>query len=196
MHAWTRTIILTIAAAAFLSLAGCTGAMSIWGINVPIPGDDDDDDDDAPNLDFSHYDGTELINLDWSQEALEQGHFNCVEIFDAFGDNTTLDDGNLCPDCDEVWTITLVRDDEDMECVSQGTGLQIEETYVRKIGIEWIDSVNFRFYRNRQDSDMALDQHGIGAIDGVEFSWSGVDGWSEPYTERGFTLWFSGEGEF
>jgi len=181
-----------------LSLTGCTGALSIWGVNVPLPGqgNGDDDDDDAPNLDFTQYEGTELINLDWTQQAEGDGHADCHERFDAFGGNSTIDDQNLCPTCDEIWALTLAAEDPEMPCLNQGSGLQVAPNYIRRVGIEFTSDIDFRYWRNRGDSDNALEAHGIGAFQGVEFTWSGVDGFSEEYAEAGFTLFFSGEGEF
>lgn len=193
---WIRSLTLISLAAASLLLAGCTGALSIWGVNVPLPGDDDDDDSSPPDLDFGSYDGSEWISIDWSQQMEEQGRTDCSELFDAFGTQTTIDDGNLCPECDEVWTITLVADDDDMACLSGGTGLQVEDTYVRKVGIEFLDVIDFRYYRNRGNENEPLDQHGIGAMDGVHYTWSGLDGFVEEYPQVGFDLYFKGEGDF
>ena len=191
-----RTLPFILLTAASLLLAGCTGSMSIWGVNVPLPGDDDDDDSGPPQLDYSSYDGSEWIAIDWSQQMEEQGRTDCSELFDAFGTNTTLDDGNLCDDCDEVWTITLVADDDDLPCVSGGTGLQVEDTYVRKVGIKFHDDIDFDYYRNRGNENEVLTQHGIGALDGVDYTWSGLDGYVEEYPQSGFDLYFKGEGSF
>ena len=190
-----RPLSLLLLAVALL-LSGCTGTMSIWGVNVLLPGDDDDDDSGPPQLDFSSYDGTEWIAIDWSQQMEEQGRTDCSEMFDAFGTNTTVDDSNLCDACDEVWTITLVADDNDLPCLSGGTGLQVEETYVRKVGIEFLNDIDFDYYRNRGDADLPLEQHGIGAFLGVEYTWSGLNGFVEEYPQAGFDLYFEGEGSF
>ncbi len=189
---------LSIAVLAVL-LTGCTGTLDIWGVNVPLPGqgNGDDDDDGAANLDFTQYDGTELINLDWTQQAEGEGHFDCFEAFDTFGDNSLIDDGNLCPTCDEIWAVTLVAQDPTMPCLNQGSGLQVDPTYIRRVGIEFTSDIGFAYHRNRGDSDNnALTAHGIGAFQGVEFTWSGIDDYAEEYAEAGFTLFFSGEGEF
>ena len=196
---WIRSFSLVAVAAASLLLAGCTGMLSIWGVNVPLPdGPGDDDDSGPPQLDFSSYDGSEWIAIDWSQQMEEQGRTDCSELFDAFGTNTTVDDSNLCPVqvCDEVWTITLVAADDELSCLRGGTGLQVEETYVRKVGIDFDGSIDFDYYRNRGDADTALTQHGIGAMDGVEYTWSGLDGFVEEYPQAGFDLYFKGEGSF
>ncbi len=184
--------------AAFVALLpGCTGTLNIWTVNVdPLGGSGDDDDDDRdPQLDFSNYDGTEYINIDWDQEQAPAGVEDCAEEYEAFGANTTLDDSNLCPLCDHIWAVTLVAADPDLECLD-GTGLQARETYIRRVGIEFIDDITFRYWRNRGDSDLALDPHGIGAFNGVEFTWSGIDEYAEEYPDAGITLFFSGEGEF
>lgn len=177
---------------------GCTGSLNIWGVNVPLPGqgEGDDDDDGAANLDFTQYNGTELINLDWTQQAEGEGHFDCFEPFDAFGGNSTIDDQNLCPTCDEIWALTMVAQDAEMPCLTQGSGLQVEPTYIRRVGIEFTSDIAFRYHRNRGDADNVLEPHGIGAFQGVEFTWSGIDDYAEEYAEAGFTLFFSGEGEF
>ena len=41
---WIRSFSIIVLALAPL-LAGCTGSLSIWGVNVPLPGDEGDDDD-------------------------------------------------------------------------------------------------------------------------------------------------------
>ncbi len=183
---------------AALALSGCSGVLNIWGVNVPIPGGPGDDDDStgAPELDFSQYDGIEYINLDWTQDAEEEGHFDCQEPFDAFGANSTLDDGNLCPQCDEIWTITLVAQDDDQSCLRQGSGFDVPGSYVRRIGIEFVNAIDFVVWRNSEDEDFALNEVGIGAFLGVEHTWSGVDGYQSEVPARGYSWFLSGEGEF
>jgi hypothetical protein len=156
---------------------------------------DDDDDSAGPNFDFSRYDGTELLNIDWSQLLEETGEQDCFEVFDAFGENTTFDDQNLCPACDEVWAVTLAARDDDLPCL-EGTGLSVLPTYVRRVGIEFGADNAFRYWRNRADSDNPLTQHGIGAFQGVEFTWSGSGDDFAEKSDLGFTFFFSGEGEF
>ena len=189
---------LLLLAAVALGLSGCVGNLSIWGVNVPLPDGPGtgDDDDGPPDLDFSQYDGVEYLNISWSQQALEQGHVNCAEEYAAFGANTTNDDFNLCPECDEVWTITLVAESPGLPCISDGTDLPFEPTYVRKVGIDFSNSTDFVFHRNRQDADLALEAEGIGAMDGAGFTWSGIGGYIDPNPDLGYDFFFSGEGGF
>lgn len=177
-------------------MTGCAGLLDIWGVNHPLPGadDDDDDDDNGANFDFSQYEGTELINIDWSQQLEETGEQDCFEVFDAFGGASTVDDADLCPACDHIWTITLAARDDDLPCL-EGTDLDVTATYIRRVGIEFGEGIEFNYWRNR-DSDLSLDAHGIGAFQGVEFTWSGIDGFAEEHPDLGYTLFFSGEGEF
>lgn len=181
-----------------LLLTGCTGSLSIWGVNVPIPGGPGDDDDStgSPDLDFSQYDGIEYINLDWTQDAEEEGHYDCQEEFDAFGANSTIDDSNLCPQCDEVWTITLVAQDSDLTCLRQGSGIDTPPSYVRRIGIEFSGAIDFEVWRNTEDEDFALAPVGVGAFQGIEHTWSGIDGFQIEVPGRGFSYYLSGEGGF
>jgi len=181
-----------------LGLTGCAGTLLIWGENVPLPDDDDDDDDGAPNIDLSSYDGVEYLNLDWTQEAEQDGHFDCTEEFSAFGSNTSVTDEALCPDCDAIWTVTLQVEDEDRDCLDQGTDLDVSDTYIRKLGFQFGDGVNFTVYRNTGGVDEELEAWGVGAFNGLESTWSGVG--VGDYTivndSLGFDLFFSGEGEF
>jgi hypothetical protein len=193
---WIRSFSIIVLALAPL-LAGCTGSLSIWGVNVPLPGDEGDDDDSSPpQLDFSEYDGSEWITIDWSQQMEEQGRVDCVELYRVFGDNSTVDDFNLCDDCDEIWNVTLAADDNDLPCLTGGTGLDVPATYNRKVGIDFDNSMDFDYYRNLDDQDDVLEQIGIGAIDGVEYTWSGLDGFIEEHPQVGFDVYFKGEGSF
>ena len=69
-------------------------------------------------------------------------------------------------------------------------------TYNRKVGIDFDNSMDFDYYRNLDDQDDVLEQIGIGAIDGVEYTWSGLDGFIEEHPQVGFDVYFKGEGSF
>jgi hypothetical protein len=184
------------AAFALLGLSACPGTLEIWGINVPLPDDDSVGDDDDATADWSLYDGVEFIHVDWHPQYNEDGYVDCAGEWTAAGDETTGDDANLCPDCDFVWTITLDAEPEAYDCLNQGTGMDVQDGYVRKVGIEFLDAEkqDFRYYRNRENQDLPLAPVGIGAVNGTEFTWSGVDGFSSE-TDR-YVWYFAGEGEF
>ena len=46
------------------------------------------------------------------------------------------------------------------------------------------------------NTHLPLEQHGIGAFLGVEYTWSGLNGFVEEYPQAGFDLYFEGEGSF
>ena len=193
---WTRSVCVAALFVASLLLAGCTGTLDIWGVNVLLPGQEGDDDDSAPpDLDFAVYDGDEAIKIDWDQTMEATGKDDCWEWFRAVGQNTFVDDSNLCPYCDEVWTVTLTVDNPAMPCLT-GTGLDVPPAYMRKVGIDFDGAVDFRYFRNRDSENDPLEQYGVGAMSGVEYTWSGMAGFIEDHGPDGFQLHYEGEGSF
>jgi hypothetical protein len=176
-----------------LLLPGCVGTLDIWTLDILVPGQGDDDEE-PPALDFSTYAGVEMINIDWDQEQKALGLQDCAGEWSADGENTTLDDDNLCEACDHVWTLTLRAEDSAYDCL-QNTDITINDPYVRKVGFEFLDDVDFIVWRNFQDQDLPLQPVGEGAIKGTGYTWSGR---AEEYRNPGqnFEFFFSGEGEF
>ena len=193
---------LLFVALASLLAAGCPGTLEIWGVNVPLPGGDDDDDDDTTR-DYTNYDGSEYLNVVWTPEEIPDGHFNCEAEWRAQGPNTTTDDANLCADCDEVWSVTLVAQPGASDCLQQGTGIDAPASYERKSGIRLESGVAFDVFRtaftvNRplgESANSALQQAGVGAFQGADYTWSGIDAPVEN-AERGYSFFYSGEGSF
>jgi len=188
----TSLPLLAAALGAFL-LPGCVGTLDIWTLDILIPGQGDDDDG-PPALDFSVFDGVEFINIDWDQEQKAQGLQDCAGEWSADGDNTTLDDDNLCEACTHVWTLTLRAEDSAYECLDN-TNITVNDPYIRKIGFEFLDDQDFIVWRNFSDPDLPMEPVGEGAIKGTDFTWSGL---AEEYREAGqnFEFFFSGEGSF
>lgn len=197
-----RLALLSLLAVALVLLGGCPGTLEIWGVNVPIP-DGTGDDDDTADLDFSNYDGTEILNIDWSPEEEADGHFDCLAEWRAQGPETTGDDSNLCPQCEFVWRITLVAQPGADECLQQGTGIDVPAQYTRKVGIVRSDTFNFTVHRTGFDTgsplgdseNEPLDRAGLGAFSGTAYTWSGVDSPVEN-DQLGYEFFFSGEGQF
>jgi len=185
------------------ALAGCPGSLDIWGVDVPIPGSGDDDDDDDAQRDYSNYDGAEYLNIVWTPEEIADGHFDCDAEWRAQGPNTVTDDGNLCPECDEIWTVTLVAQPGAATCLQQGTGIEAPNSYQRKVGVRLGEGVAFDVFRtafgvNRplgESPNDPLASAGVGAFQGAEYTWSGVD-FPVANNQRGYSFYFSGEGNF
>ncbi|MEE2828673.1 MAG: hypothetical protein VX498_05770 [Myxococcota bacterium] len=180
-----------------LSTAGCEGSLGIWGVNVPLPGADDDDDDGTPSgLDLSTFGGLEYLNIRWNPEQAEQGSVDCAEEFLSSGELSTDADQERCPSCDAIWTVELELDDDDRPCTGQGTGLDVPSFTTRQVGMEFTAGGGFLLYRGASEDSEELDPMGVGAFDGVHFTWSGVGDWEQEHPDAGFTLFFSGEGDF
>lgn len=170
-----------------------------------VGNDDDDsgDDDDTVNIVWDNYDGRESLNIDWSPEEEADGHFDCVAEWRAQGVETTLDDGNLCPDCDHIWEIDLVAQPGAAECLQQGTGIEVPGQYVRKVGFELVEGgaiVAWRTSFSVQEplgtsANDPMAEAGVGAFLGNEFVWSGLDLPLEN-AQLGYSFFFSGEGQF
>ncbi len=186
------------------ALSACPGNLEIC-IDVDVDGNcivlgqsggDDDDDIDPGAIDFSVYDGIEYLNIDWDQQLEEQGRNDCNGPWTATGENTTADDGNLCPDCDHIWSIELVAQSTAESCIT-GTGLTFFEDYIRKMGIRFLSNTDFAVYRNSESANNVLNEVGIGAIQpGNQFTWSGIDQWEIDIDNGGYNYYFSGEGAF
>lgn len=185
-------------------LTGCPGEMLICGVNWDIcEGTLGDDDDDDAERDFANYDGTEILNIDWTQEQEEAGYFDCTAEWRAQGPNTITDDFNLCPSCDEMWTINLIPLPGTEECLIQGTGIPVEPSYTRKVGLRLDDDTNFTLYRTNfgvgnplgGSPNDPLGEAGVGAFLGADFTFSGV---ADPRENGalGYSFWYSGEGTF
>ena len=180
---------------AALLLTGCAGQLDIWGVNVPIPGQGDDDDDDGPpDVDLSNFQGTEYMNIRWDPAQADEGLVDCQEEFETSG--VQLGDAGDCADCDIVWSVTLVLEDESRACTSQGTGLEIEDSFSLLGGMSFSAGGEFTMGREADDSDGQLVEVGQGAFNGLYFTWSGVGGWEDEFSQAGFSRYFSGEGYF
>jgi hypothetical protein len=194
-------ILCTIVSAALLA-AGCPGTLEIWGVNVPIP-DGTGDDDDTASIVWDNYDGTEILNIDWSPEEEADGHFDCLAEWRAQGAETTLDDDNLCTACDHIWEINMVAQPGADECLQQGTGIDVPGSYVRKVGFELSESIDFLVWRTAfsvqaplgSSQNEPLAEAGIGAFQGTEYTWSGLDTPMDN-DQLGYEFFFSGEGQF
>ncbi len=197
-----RFALLCTVAIATLFTAGCPGTLEIWGVNVPIDGSSGDDDD-TGSIDWANYDGTELLNIDWSPEEEADGHFDCLAEWRAQGAETTLDDDNLCPECDHIWETNMVAQPGAEECLQQGTGIDVPGSYVRKVGFELSDGVDFIVWRTTfsvqeplgSSANEPLAEAGIGAFQGTEYTWSGLDTPMDN-DQLGYEFFFSGEGQF
>ena len=200
-----RLALLSLLAVALVLLGGCPGTLEIWGVNVPIP-DGTGDDDDTADLDFSNYDGTEILNIDWSPEEEADGHFDCRARWRAQGANTTASDLNLCPDCvdgDQVWEVNLIAQPGAEECLNQGTGIDVPGQYARKLAFGLGDGVAFLVYRTAfsvqeplgDSVNDPLAEAGVGAFLGTEFTWSG-DSTPMVNEQLRYSFFFSGEGQF
>jgi len=176
-----------------LCMGGCVGTLDIWGVNRPIPSDDDDDGP-PPNIDFAEYEGAEYLNIRWDPERLEAGLNHCEEPFDVSGE--LLDDPKGCPTCDVVWAVSIEIRDTSEPCLSQGTDLDLDPEYDRYLGMDFHQNDQFTLYRSTADSGEELLDLGEGAFDGLEFTWSGIGDWEFYFPGAGFTLFYSGEGDF
>jgi hypothetical protein len=176
-----------------LCLGGCVGTLDIWGVNLPIPGDDDDDGA-PPDIDFSEYDGAEYLNIRWDPGQAEAGFTDCQEPFDVSGE--LLEETKGCPSCDVVWAVSIELRDAAEPCLSQGTDLDLAPEYDRYLGMDFHRNNEFTLYRSTADSDEELLQLGEGAFNGLEFTWSGIGSWEQHFPGTGFTLFYSGEGDF
>ena len=185
---------------------GCPGSLLICGVNWDECSDSfggTGDDDDDVDRDFSNYDGVEYLNIVWDAEAIADGQFNCEAEFRAQGPRTLLDDQNLCPQCDQIWTVTLVADDDVSSCLGQGTGIDAPASYQRKVGLRMDDGVEFSVYRTSfsvqrplgESENEPLTAAGVGAFQGTEYTWSGINSALENES-RGFVFFYSGEGSF
>lgn len=185
-----------LAALALLLLplsSGCTGTMLIWGVNTGVDSTGDDDDDLPAKFDFSTYEGVEYVNIDWAQQFEQQGRDDCSAPWSVSGTETTSDDQNLCPSCDHIWLLEMTPGAGVESCYAN-TNFSTEPRE-RRVGIELIDDVNFRMWRNSQDSDNPLDEVGDGAFLGTEFTWSGSETQRESVGDQ-YEWYYSGEGEF
>lgn len=176
-----------------LSASGCVGTMDIWGVNLPIPSDDDDDGT-PPDIDFSEYEGAEYLNIRWDPEQAEAGLSDCEEPFDVSGE--LLEDHEGCPSCDVVWAVSIEIRNASEPCLSQGTDLDLDPEYDRYLGMDFHQNDEFTLYRSTANSGDELVDLGVGAFAGLEFTWSGVGGAEQHFPGAGFTLFYSGEGDF
>lgn len=198
-----RLAALALAAAMLLLGPGCHGTLEIWGVNVPIPGGGGGDDDDAAVFDWSNYDGTEILNIDWTPEEEADGHFDCLAEWRAQGPETSGSDSNLCPECEFVWQVSLVAQPGADECLQQGTGIAAPNQYTRKVGLLRGDGVEFTVFRTSysvgsplgNSENDPLQDAGVGAFQGTEYTWSGQD---SPVSndQLGYSFFYSGEGQF
>ena len=197
---------------AFVFTTGCPGSLLICGVNWDECGDgfggNGDDDDDVVR-DYSNYDGVEYLNIDWDPEAEADGQDDCLAEFRAQGPRTFIDDQNLCPQCDEIWTVTLVAETNPNaetnveDCLGQGTGIEAPSSYERKIGFRMEDGVSFSVFRTDfslqrplgESENDPLTSAGVGAFQGSEYTWSGIESPVEN-DNRGFVFFFTGEGSF
>ena len=177
-----------------LALSGCAGTLDLWGVNVQLPGDDDDDDDGPPDIDLSDFDGTEYLNIRWDPEQADAGRVDCQEVFDVSGE--LLSDTDDCPSCDLVWAVDLSIADDSRPCLDQGTDLDPPDEFARLVGMAFRGNDEFDVYRTTDDSGGQLEALGEGAFDGLSFTWSGVGAWEYHFANVGFTLFYSGEGDF
>jgi hypothetical protein len=199
-------LMLFLLCGAVVSTAGCQGTLLICGVNWDecsdaIGGGGDDDDD--VERDFSNYDGVEYLNIVWDAEAIADGQFNCEAEFRAQGPRTLLDDQNLCPTCDEIWTVTLQAQPNVSDCLGQGTAIDAPASYERKVGLRMGDGVEFTVFRTTfsqqrplgDSPNDTLSMAGVGAFQGAEYTWSGIDTPVETES-RGYVFFYSGEGSF
>lgn len=179
-----------------LLLSGCVGSLSVWGINVPIPDDDDDDDAAPPDINYDTYEGVEYINIDWSQQAENQGAEDCIEEegWTVTGEESTGNDNNFCPDCDHIWRLTFTATPGLPGCL-RDTGFGNTSGFLRQLGFVFTSDSDFDVYRTVTEPHIPMVQVGVGALDEeAGFTWGGSQGFR---TDEGNYEWYlSGEGSF
>jgi len=200
------TLLIFLLSASVITTAGCPGSLLICGVNWDECSDGfgtGDDDDDGVDRDFSNYDGVEYLNITWDPEAIADGQFNCQAEFRAQGPRTVTDDQNLCQDCDEIWTVTLVAENGVGDCLGQGTGISAPASYERKVGLVLGEGISFEVHRTAFSVQAPLGESpndplsfaGVGAFQGADYTWSGIETPTENENRR-FEFHFSGEGNF
>lgn len=200
--------------ASCLLLGGCAGSLDIWGISIcvdgtapPCDGGTDDDDDVGPGLDLSVFDGVEWLNIEWSPEAIGDGHTDCKEAWEAEGVDDTENSVDLCDNlCDYIWLVTLTHVPElgDPGCLDQGTGIPAPQEYQRRIGLRERGGGEFTMYRNEgrqaaplaESEDENMARVGVGAFRGADWTFAGEDSDIIPVPDNEFSYFFSGEGAF
>ncbi len=177
-----------------LLLSGCVGSLNVWGINVDIP--DDDDDAAPPDINYDDYEGVEFMNIDWSQQAENQGAEDCIEDegWTVSGALSTGDDNNFCPECDYIWRLTYTATPGLAACL-EGSGFQPSSGFLRQFGFAFTSASDFDVWRTIGEPHIPMTQVGIGALDDdASFTWGGGNSFR---TDEGSYEWFlSGEGSF
>lgn len=199
---------------ALVGLAGCPGTLNIVGIDIcadgtvpPCDGSGGDDDDAiGPGLDLSVFDGVEWLNITWTAEALADNHFNCKEAWEAEGVEATEDVQDLCEVCDYIWTVEFEHEPGlgDEDCLAQGTGVSVPQSYTRRLGLRDTGGGSFVMYRNEfrataplgESEDDRLVRVGLGAFKGADWTFAGQDSDITSVPGAEYSFHFSGEGAF
>ena len=174
-------------------VAGCPGRLEFWMLGSSIG----DDDDNGLQLDYSSFEGVEFVNIDWDQEAWPQGVDDCEADWHALGVDSTSDDQDLCPNCDQIWSVQLTALSGADSCL-QGTALPEPADITVRVGFEFLDALPHLFTVWRAVGDAPLVSVGVGAIDEAraEFTWSGQDSYRNDGEIIGYEWFLSGEGSF
>ena len=182
----------TLAVFSVLLLQGCPGSLEIWMMGSPVT-----DDDDVLSLDYSSFEGYEVVNVDWDQEAWPQGVDDCQARWYAAGTDATIDNQALCPACGQIWSVQLTAMDGDADCL-QGTALEEQDEMTVRLGFEFLAELPHFFTVWRSFSDEAMEEVGVGAINeaSAEFTWSGQEGHRNDGEVIGYEWFLSGEGSF
>jgi len=194
--AFSRTLRLLVLGLLMCGLVGCPGALNIdLGMDSGVS----DDDDAGLDIDFSSLAGVEFLNIEWDQSELPAGVENCSGQWLVAGAETTGDDSELCPSCDYIWQVTLTAKPDAQACLV-GTELEVEDDYVRKVGIAFDEASDtlFRLYRNIDSVEEPLLYVGFGAVnpEDAAFSWSGSDVYAPEGMFGAYVHHYSGEGVF
>jgi hypothetical protein len=171
-----------------LPLVACAGSGTLGGGDTKV-----DDDDDGPH-------GGGQGNIDWDQKTAPLGTSDCREGFQVSGEETTEEDGALCPECDVIWTVTLeadssLNDPPDLDCLAESTGLVFPDVFQRRVGMTFSE-VYFTYYQHLDPDDEPLGAAGVGAFLGTEFTWSGRRDHSVEDSDGFFTSYHAGSGAF
>jgi hypothetical protein len=174
-------------------LAGCSGTLEIWMLGNPIG----DDDDNGLQLDYSTFEGTEFVNIDWDQEAWPQGIEDCQADWHALGADSTADNQDLCPSCDLIWSTQLTSLAGADNCL-QGTALPAPADLTVRMGFEFLEALPHFFTVWRSVGDSPMVAVGVGAIDEAraKFTWSGQESYRNDGEIIGYEWFRSGEGSF
>ncbi len=137
-------------------------------------GDDDATDDDDAQPDFSDWQASFVMHLDFSPEAEDYlGAVDCDATYDQVGPNVSGSYSDLCPSCDHVFELHHAANpaEETVACVEQA--MMSGDDFTRYYGIEMVSDTEFVVWRNWDDTGTEpLEAFGGGTIDGTSFSYA------------------------